>query len=128
MPTKKWTLTMEDWPSLLPGRRYKVHVVQVEPAKNPPATRVTVEHVGKGQNGRRQVFDLTLPLRPGTLAVEFLEACGLHLDQASPVAPQDAAGAHIYICFDQRTQGGEMQPIAFQPAEKEQADHGKRNQ
>ena len=117
---RKWTLIMEAWPDLLPARRYRARVVRVEPTKGPPAMEVTVEHLGRGQTGRRQAFALALPLRPGTLAEDFLKACGLHLDQASPVTPQDAIGAVIFVRFGQPAEDVELQPIAFESASKKE--------
>ena len=98
MPRKE-TVTVEDFPPIRPGRRYEVFVYHIEKKRRPSGLLIRLRHLDPDQDGREEVVELTLPVRPSGHTASFFAACGEQIAVGRKIAIAKAIGKVIYVTF-----------------------------
>ena len=118
MPRKE-TLTVADFPPIRPGRRYPVLVFHIERKGHPFGLAVRLRHLDPDQDGREEVVELTLPVRPSGRTASFFAACGEQIAAGRKIAIAEAIGKVIYVTF-----GSLHGAMTIDTLESKETDHG----
>jgi hypothetical protein len=116
---RKWTLKIENWPALSAATFYPMKVLGVAKNKSPPGLLVELEHLDKGQVGRRHSILLPLPCRADGLTASFFRSVGLNVNPGQTISPQDAVGETVKVRLEPAPDSDGCQAVAFQPVRKE---------
>jgi hypothetical protein len=117
-PRKNNILTIEGWAKLKKGKLYKGKVKKVIVNKKNKSLLVTIENLDPSQLGRIHDIELPLPVRPGSKAYPFINACGIDAGTiGTKICLDDLSDAIIGIRFS-TNQEDAIQQVDFKKIEK----------
>ena len=121
MPKKK-KLKVVGWSELVLGRVYLVYTRKIKIVGKAEIVRVTLEHLGRDQEGRAHEVELPLPVHTAGRTASFFQACGMEVALDAEFVPEDAAGKVVAVEFGPLHGYNEWQPVRFGPPDQETKD------